>query len=232
VAAAAASASLQGDPDELYRQRENLELAMQAAEIWQARLAANPGDYELACKTARAHFYVGETLPKRERAPHLKRGMVAARTAISLDPERADGYFWLGVNMGALANVSNPFTALRQLSAIREALQTSLARDPAFAKGGGFCALGKYYNAVPGLFGGDKKRSEALLRRCIAYDRASIVGHYYLGQTLAARGKTDEARAELGVAIDTPFDPEYVPEGKVWKRRARRLLNRLDGSAD
>jgi tetratricopeptide (TPR) repeat protein len=227
--AGATAASLEPDPDALYRQRETLDLAMRAAEIWQARLAASPNDFELACKLARAHFWIGESLPRSERAPHYRSGMAAARTAIALDPRRPDGHFWLGVNMGALAGASNPFTALRSLSAIREALETSVARDPAFSRGGGLCALGKYYNAVPPLLGGDKAQSEALLRRCVSYDPASIVGHYYLGQTLAARGKTDEARLALRKALDAPFDPDYVPEGKVWKRRARRLLDKLDG---
>jgi hypothetical protein len=229
AAAAGAAASLEPDPDVLFRQRETLELAVRAADIWQDRLAASPNDFEVACKLARARLWIGESLPRSERAPHFKSGMAAARAAIALDRERPDGHFWLGVNMGSFASSSSIFTGLRLLSPIREALERSVARDPAFSKGGGLCALGKYYYAVPPLFGGDKKLSEALLRRCIAYDPASIVGHYYLGQTLAARGKTDEARVALRTAIDAPFDPEYVPEGKVWKRRARRLLNVLNG---
>jgi tetratricopeptide (TPR) repeat protein len=224
-----AALSADPDPETLYRQRETLGLAMRAAEIWQARLLEHPNDFELACKLARAHFWIGESLPRNERAPHYRSGMAAARSAIALDPRRPDGHFWLGVNMGALAGASNVFVALRSLSAIREALETSVARDPAFSKGGGLCALGKYYNSVPPLLGGDKAQSEALLRRCLSYDPASIVGHYYLGQTLAARGKTDEARLALRNALDTPFDPDYVPEGKVWKRRARRLLDKLNG---
>jgi len=222
-------AASQEDPDVLYRQRETLDLAQRAAEIWEARLAANPRDFGTACSLARARLYIGESLARSERVPHFKSGMAAARIAAALEPQRPDGYFWLGVNTGAFASASSLFTALRQLPAIRQAMQASVARDPAFAKGSGLCALGKYYNAVPTLFGGDKEQSEALLRRCVAYDPESVVGHYYLGQTLAARGKKDEARASLQVAIDAPFDPDYVPEGKVWKTRARRLLARLNG---
>jgi hypothetical protein len=219
------------DPEALYHQRENLDLAIRAADIWKSRVSANPRDFEAACKLARARLWIGESLPRKERAPHFRDGMAAARVAIALEPQRPDGYFWLGVNMGALASVSSIFSALRYKSMVREALEASLARDPAFAKGGGFCALGKYYNVVPSLFGGDKQKSEALLRRCLAYDPGSTVGYYYLGQTLLARDRTAESRLALRAAIDAPFDPEYVPEGRVWKRRAQRLLRRLDGAA-
>lgn len=225
----AGSLSSAEDPEVLYRQRETLDRAMRAADIWKRRLSANPRDFEVACKLARARLWIGESLPRKERGPHFRDGMAAARIAIALEPQRPDGYFWLGVNMGALASASSIFTGLRYKSAIREAFETSLARDPAFAKGGGFCALGKYYNVVPSLFGGDKQKSEEFLRRCLAYDPTSTVGYYYLGQTLLARDRTAESRRALRAAIDAPFDPEYVPEGRVWKRRAERLLNRLDG---
>lgn len=231
IAAPAGTAPLAEDPDALYRQREDLALAMKAADIWKGRLAANPRDFETACKLARARLWIGESLPRRDRPPHFKDGMAAARIAIALEPQRPDGYFWLGVNMGALASVSSVFTALRYKSPVREALETGLSRDPTFARGGGFCALGKYYSVVPPLFGGSKRKSEELLRRCLAHDPDSTVGHYYLGQTLLARDRPAEARAELQAAIDAPFDPEHVPEGRVWKRRARRLLDRLDAVA-
>ncbi len=226
---AAGSPASQEDPDDLYGRREDVALAIRAAEIWKGRLQAQPTDFTTACKLARVRLWIGESLPRKERAPHFKDGMAAARIAIALRPDRADGYFWLGTNMGALASISSVFTALRYKSAVREAFETSLARDPTFAKGGSYCALGKYYNVVPALFGGSKQKSEELLRRCLAEDPTSTVGQYYLGQTLVARNRTVEARQALRAAIDSPFDPEYVPEGRIWKRRAQRLLNRLDG---
>jgi len=219
------------DPDALYRERETLALAIRAAEIWKVRLAASPKDFEAACKLARARLYIGEVLPRGERAPHLKEGVEAARVAIALEPARADGYFWLGTNMGALAAASSVFGALRYRSPVREALESAIERDPAFARGGGYCALGKYYGAIPKLFGGNKRKSEELLRRCLGHDPQSIVGHYYLAQTLAAMGRTAKARAEFQAAIDAPLDPDYVPEGRLWKRRAARLLAKLEEKA-
>lgn len=228
---AAARGPAGDDPDALYERRDDLAMAERAADVWTTQLAANPGDFETACKLARARHWLGEVSPRERRASHLERGMAAARVAIALEPTRADGHFWLGANMGALAGVSGVFTALRYRSAIREAFETALSRDATFAKGGAYCALGKYYNTVPVILGGSKAKSEALLRRCLASDPGSTVGHYYLAQTLVALDRPDEAHQALRAAVDGPCDPAYVPECRVWKRRSQRLLDRLEGKA-
>jgi tetratricopeptide (TPR) repeat protein len=220
----------QADPDALFAQRDDLELAILAAEIWKARVAGGTGDFDVASKLARARFYIGERSARRERARHFKEGVEAARLAISLDPSRADGHFWLGANLGSLAGVSGKLRALRRRSEIREAFEASLARDPAFGDGAAFCALGKYYGSLPGLFGGSKSKSEELLRRCLAYDPDSPVANYYLGQTLVALHRESEAAAALRTAVDAPLDPDLAPEGRLVKERAARLLAKLTAS--
>jgi tetratricopeptide (TPR) repeat protein len=196
------------DPDALYAQRENLESALRAADIWSAQLVRSPEDFEVACKVARARHWLGEVLPRDQRASHLEQGIAAAQRAIALAPDRPDGHFWLGANMGAYAGVSL-MRAFRYRTAIRQAFEAALARDPAFARGGAYCALGKYFNMVPAMFGGNKRRSEELLQRCLSFDPQSVVGRYYLGQTL--------------VALDRPEDARQAsrPDSRTMRRRLR-----------
>jgi tetratricopeptide (TPR) repeat protein len=218
------------DPDVLFRQREDLAVAARAAAIWKAHLAANRTDVDVANKLARVQFWLGERSPQQNRAGWYKDAMASASAAISIAPRRPEGHFWLGVSMGGLAGTSGVWAGLKYRTAIRKELETSLALDPTFFKGGAYCALGKYYNAMPGFLGGNKTKSEELLRRCLSADPASTVGHYYLAQTLVAVDRIVEARAELRAAIDAPMDPDNEPEYKVWKRRADRMLKRLEAS--
>jgi tetratricopeptide (TPR) repeat protein len=218
------------DADALFAGRDDLDLAVRAAEAWKARLDEAPADFDVACKLARARFFIGERSPRAERARHFREGVAAARVAIALDASRPDGHFWLGANLGSLAGVSGKLGALRRRSEIREALEASLARDAAFGDGAAFCALGKYYASLPGLFGGSKKKSEELLRRCLAYDPDSPLAHYYLGQTLLALDRDAEAMDALRAALDAPLDPEYAPEGRLVKERAERLLAEVAAS--
>src|SRR6266850_282054 len=93
----------QGDPDALYRDRADFARARQAADIWSARLAANPRDFESAWKLARAYYWLGTQGPAAERRTALERGTEAGRRASMIDPSRPEGYFWMAANMGTLA---------------------------------------------------------------------------------------------------------------------------------
>lgn len=216
-----------GDPDALFRDREQLEWAVAAAEIWDARLAADRRDFDAAWKAARARAWIGERGARDVRKGQYERGMSAARRAIALDPARPEGHFWLAVNMGAMASASPIRAGLKYRVPIRESLETAIRLDPGYNRGAAHCALGKYYLQVPWLFGGSKSKAEALLRSCLAVDAGSAMGHYFLAQTLVARSRPDEARHELGKVLESPEDAEFGPETRLYKRKAERLLKKI-----
>jgi predicted Zn-dependent protease len=80
---------------------------------------------------------------------------------------------------------------------------------------------------VPGLFGGDKKRSEAHLRKALAYNPQSVITHLFLAETLLELDRKAEARKELEAAVAAPEDPEWAPEDRVFRAQAKRLLATL-----
>jgi len=102
-----------------------------------------------------------------------------------------------------------------------------LKLDAAFQQGSADRALGRWYYKVPGLFGGSKEKSEEHLRRSLQYNPNSTASHYFLAETLVARNRDADARTELQKVIDAPLDPEWTPEDREWKERARRLLAQL-----
>ncbi len=157
------------DPDALYKDRENLASAKGAVDIWAARLAADPKDFESAHKLARARYWLGTNgLPEPERKAALEAGIAAARAAIAINPGRPEGHFWLAANMGALAESYGMRQGIRYRGAIKDALLTTLKIDPAFLQGSADRALGRWYFKVPGLFGGSNKQSEIHLRKSLS----------------------------------------------------------------
>ena len=71
----------------LYNDRDHLASAKKATEIWAARLAANPRDFDSAYKLAQARYWLGTNgLPEPERKAALESGIAAAR--IGHRPER------------------------------------------------------------------------------------------------------------------------------------------------
>lgn len=216
------------DPDALYRDRVNVTSAARAAAVWQARLADRPDDFEAAWKLARVQYWLGtQGLPAPERRAALEAGVAAGRAAIAIDKSRPEGHFWSAANMGALAESFGLRQGLRYRGAIREALETVLQIDPAWQHGSADRALGRWYYKVPGLFGGDKRRSEAHLRKALTYNPQSVITRLFLAETLIALNRRSEARRELEAAVAAPEDPDWLPEDRVLREEAKRRLATL-----
>jgi tetratricopeptide (TPR) repeat protein len=215
------------DPDALYTRRDDSASARRAADIWAGRLERNPKDFESASKLARALYWLGGHADEAERQALLERGIAAGRRAAALEPNRPEGYFWMAANMGALAESFGLRQGLKYRGDIRDALLIVLKLDPAFQRGSADRALGRWYYKVPGLFGGSRKKSEEHLRKSLTYDPDNTASHYFLAETLNAQGRKDEARAELQKVIEAPLDPEWAPEDREFKERARRLEQAL-----
>jgi len=86
---------------------------------------------------------------------------------------------------------------------------------------------GRWYFKVPGLFGGDKKKSEEHLRKSLTYDPNSTASRFFLAETLIDEGRKPEARAELQKVLDAPPNPNWAPEDKEWKQKAKDTLATL-----
>ena len=226
--AAAHARAAQDDPDALYRDRSNSASAVRAAEIWANRVATTASDFEAAWKLARAQYWLGTNgLPQPQRKTALETGTTAARKAIALRPERPEGHFWLAANMAGLAESFGLRQGLRYRGAIRDELEIVLKIDPAFQQGSADRALGRWFYKVPGLFGGDKKKSEAHLRKALAYNTQSVITRLFLAETLIELGRRAEAKKELEAAIAAPEDEEWAPEDRGFREQAKRLLATL-----
>lgn len=217
------------DPDRLYEQREDIARAREAAAIWAARLAEARDDFESAWKLARATYWIGGQEEDDARRDAFRRGIDAAERAVELAPDRPEGHFWLAANMGGLAEVSGMLTGLRYRGRIKDHLETVLAIDPAFLDGSADRALGKWYQRVPGLFGGSDERAVEYLQRSLTYDPASAASHFFLAETYLDMNREAEAIEALRAVLAAPTDTAWDPETRDFQRRARQLIEELEG---
>jgi tetratricopeptide (TPR) repeat protein len=226
LVAAGSAAAQQADPDALYREREDLGKAKEAAGLWQTRLTGNSRDFESAWKLARMTYWLGEHDVQDARRKWLERGVEAGKTAAAVEPKRPEGHFWMAANMGALAESFGLRQGLRYRGPIRDALEVVLKLDPAYLQGSADRALGRWYHRVPGLFGGDKKKAEAHLRKSLTYNPDSTISHLFLAETLFELDRDAEAVQELRKVIDAPLHPDFAPEDKEYKQKAAELLKK------
>jgi hypothetical protein len=213
--------------DALYADRSNLASATQAAAIWSASLAQNPSDFEAAWKLARVAYWLGGHATEKERRAYLERGMQAARAAITVEPQRPEGHFWLAANIGTLAESFGLRNGLRYRGPVKQELETVLKLDPGFMNGSADRVLGRWYFRVPRLFGGSNKRAEEHLRASLKYDEHSTISRFFLAEVLLDEDRRDEARAELQKVLNAPLSAEWAPEDREYKAKAAALLARL-----
>ena len=231
IAALATTISAQdpANPDQLYADRARLPSVQQAAERWDARLKANPQDFESAWKLARACYWLGGHVLAADQRAQYERGIAAAGEAVRIAPMKPEGHFWTAANMGAMAESFGLRAGLKYRAPIKRELETVLMLDPAFQAGSADRALGRWYFKVPGLFGGSREKSVEHLQRSLMYDPESSASHYFLAETYVDMNRKEDARRELQRVLDAPLNPEWAPEDREFKMKAAALLMTLRG---
>lgn len=215
------------DPDRLYADREQLPSALGAAAAWEARLASNALDFEAAWKLARACYWLGSHVPAENRKRQYERGIDAGRRAVAAEGGQPEGHFWLAANMGAMAESFGLRAGLKYRGPVKRELELVLAMAPAYQEGSADRALGRWYLRVPGLFGGSRTRSVEHLRRSLTYDPDNAASHSFLGETYLAMNRREDARREFLRVLDAPLLPDWIPEVREFKEKARAQLAKL-----
>lgn len=210
------------NPDLLFADREELPRAEAAEAIWRAR---SPKDFEAAWKLARVDYWIGgHAREEQARRAALDRGVQAATRAVALEPKRPEGYFWRAASMGALAESFGVMQGLKYRGRIKSDLETVLAMDAGWQQGSADRALGRWYAKVPGLFGGSDKEAETHYRASLKYNANSTASLFFLAELLMDRKRVPEARQLLQRLVDAPLDPDWAPEDREFKSKARALL--------
>jgi tetratricopeptide (TPR) repeat protein len=228
LVAAPAFAQTDGkDPDKLYADREQLSSARQAADIWDARLTANQKDFESAWKLARAAYWLGGHVPADEQRQQFERGIKAATRATELEPNRPEGHFWLAADMGAMAEGFGLRNGIRYRGPIKQELETVLKLDASYQQGSADRALGRWYFRVPRLFGGSKDKAIEHLKQSLTHAPQSTATHFFLAETYLDMDKKDDARREAQSVLDAPLHPDWTPEDREFKQKAKELLKQI-----
>jgi tetratricopeptide (TPR) repeat protein len=214
-------------PDALYADRANIASARQAVDLWAAEVAHNPQAFDAAWKLARADYWLGGHAPEAERRRFLEQGIDAGRKAVALQPTRPEGHFWIAANMGALAESFGLRQGLKYRKQIKDELETVLRIAPLYGDRSADRALGRWYFKVPSLFGGSHRLAEEHLRASLAANPHSTASHYFLAEVMADDGRKADARAELQAVLDAPLNPDWTPEDRDFKEKARKLLSAL-----
>jgi tetratricopeptide (TPR) repeat protein len=209
-----------------------LENFKQAIALYQKVLAEDPNNYEANWKCARAHREYGDTAKtesvegwKDICAKYGKEGMQYAQKAIEIEPQKPDGYYYYGLNVGIYSDGVSIFTALSE--GLKEKTQGSFEKtyelDKMYNKAGPMISLGRFWQVLPWPMR-DRKKSLKYYReyQTTKYFADNDEVHVYLGELLIQIGGKDnkaEAKGYLEKAAQSD-DPYF----RDW---AKELLDKL-----
>ena len=143
----------------LYAQRDSLERVREAVSLMRRARAADNQSYEAAWKLSKFSYYLGEYgEDERVRTEAFREGITAGEAAVGLDPNKPDGHFWLGANLGGRARLQGPIYALSSVPDIRREMEAVVRLDEGFQGGSAYMALGQIELEL-GMLGGDPKRA-------------------------------------------------------------------------
>ena len=219
------------DADKLFDQG-GLDNYKQAIDLYNKVLTENPDSYEANWKIARAHREYGDTAKtekvdgwKKICAKYGKEGMNYAQKATELEPEKPDGYYYYGLNVGIYSDGVSIFTALSE--GLKDKTQKSFEKtynlDKMYKEAGPMIALGRFWQVLPWPMY-DRKKSLKYYREYQAtqYFADNIEVYVYLGELLIQiGGKENKAEAKGYLEKAAKSDDAF------YKERAKELLKKL-----
>jgi len=221
--------SLTQQGDDLFDQRGDLDKAKEGLAKYRDALVQNEAPYDVYWRMARIEYWIGDhTSDNKEKKRIFEVGINHAKKAVALEPKRVEGHYWLGVNYGVYGEAKGVLKSLSLVKPIKEAMNKVLAIDPAFDDGGADRVLGRVYYELPGLFGGDKKKSLGHLLKSKEMGPRVGLTRIYLADTYLAMKNVAKAREELEFVIAMEPDPKLIAETAEEKDMARERLTRKE----
>jgi tetratricopeptide (TPR) repeat protein len=219
------------DADKLYGQG-GLANFKQAIETYKKALAQNPDNYEANWKCARAHREYGNSA-KTEKAEGWKKicakfgkeGMNYAHKATELEPEKPDGYYYYGLNVGIYSDGVSIFTALSEglKNKTQKSFEKTYTLDKMYKEAGPMIALGRFWQVLPWPMRDRKKSLKYYWEyQDTQYFADNIEVHVYLGELLIQiGGKENKAEAKGYLEKAANSDDTF------YKERAKELLKKI-----
>ncbi|HKP67741.1 MAG TPA: TRAP transporter TatT component family protein [Pyrinomonadaceae bacterium] len=212
------------DVEPLFKQREDLEKLRSAVKMLAAVRDANNRNYQVEWTFARYSFFLGKYDPNEDEGEkHLEAGRDAGKIASRLEPNKPEGYFWFGANLGELSKRSPVTVGFKSVGEIKDAMNKVIELQPDYQGASAYDALGQCELATR-LKGGDAEKAVEYLEKGsgLAPDNATMRAD--LAEAYLAVKRDADAKKQIDHVLQMKPNPEYMPEYREAVEKAKKLL--------
>lgn len=195
-------------------------------------------DYETAWKTARLVSFIGNYgigerafVTTSEGVMLFNYGVSAGKIAISAKPSGVEGQYWYAMDLGSYGLAKGILSAASNAKEGMNALRKVASIDPSYQWYGSSRILGRYYQELPGIFGGSDKKALELLTAATTSAPQFRNNWVFLGQYYISSGNYESALNVCQKALtltnqDGKFEEiRYTREAQECVVKANAKLN-------
>lgn len=210
-------------------QPRSLERVAHAAQLLEDSARTLRDDYDPQWQAAQALAFLAENdSDPAIRKESAQRGIVMARRARELKPDRVEGHYWYAINVGLLADVDRAY-GLDAVAEMEKALKRVIELDERYDFAGSLRLLAILHlrSPAPPVSIGSPRKGLRLLQRAVELFPDYTENYLYLAEALRDTGKPDDARTALDKVLQAPPWPDRQFESAKWKQDAQKLLSEL-----
>ncbi|MEQ1606365.1 MAG: TRAP transporter TatT component family protein [Pyrinomonadaceae bacterium] len=208
----------------LFKQREDIAKLREAVNTLRLARDYKQRSFEVEWKFAKLNYFLGkQSTDEKESNAAFEEGRYAGKIASAIEPQKAEGYFWYGANLGELAR-KNPITVgLKSVDEVKTAMQKVVELQPDYQDTTAYDVLGQIEMETR-IYGGKPEKAVELFEKALETEKDNMNIHLHLGEAFIALKKDAEARKQLEKVLSMKPNPDYLIEGREAIEKAKKLL--------
>lgn len=201
-----------------------------------ARFQAEPTNSVAAWQFGRACFdRAAADTNRTERASIAEEGIDACRRAIALRADSVAGHYYLGMNLGQLADTKRNLGALKLVKEMEREFRTAARLDDHFDFAGPDRNLGLLYQQAPSIISiGSRSKARQHLQRAVELapeypeNRLNLIeAHLHWGNRSAARKEAADLAHVWSDARRKFAAPNWASSWSDWEKRRQTIRQEL-----
>lgn len=225
--AAAPSAERIVEADALFAQRSDLDKLREAVAMIESLRNPSARSFEVEWKFSKYSLFLGRRLEaESQKEAIFEKGRAAGLIASRMEPQRPEGFFWYGANLGELSKLSPVTVGIKSVDDIREAMNKVIELQPDYQAASAYDALAQVELATR-IYGGKAEKAVEYLEKGLSISPNNAKIKADLAEVYLSVRRKEDARKQIGEVLKMEPPPDYIVEHNEAVEKAKRIQKKI-----